>query len=167
MSDYLAWSSPAVVRLLAWTLLHFLWQGMVLAALFAGLMATFRSAATRYALAVSIMLLMVASPIATFLFLRQSSTPPVATSTSLVPTAMPPIARPAQAASSQVESGMGTSPETFIWLVRVWIAGVIFFSLRTAAEKLLRLHRVSCRPAFICSARLVSGARFDFVNATG
>ena len=44
MTDFSAWFSPAVMRLVAWALLHFLWQGLVLAALFAGLMATFRSA---------------------------------------------------------------------------------------------------------------------------
>ena len=73
MTDYSAWFSPAVMRLLAWALLHFLWQGLVLGALFAALMAIARTAATRYALAVSILVLMVASPVATFLYLRQSS----------------------------------------------------------------------------------------------
>ena len=37
MTDFSAWFSPAVMRLLAWALLHFLWQGLVLAAMFAGL----------------------------------------------------------------------------------------------------------------------------------
>jgi beta-lactamase regulating signal transducer with metallopeptidase domain len=154
MSGLLAWLSPVAMRLLVWALLHFLWQGLTLAALFAGLMAFFRTAATRYALAVVVLVLMVASPIATFLFLWQSSTPPVATSTSLVPTAMPPIARPAQVASSQVESGMDISPETFKWLVRVWIAGVIFFSLRTAGGMLV-VERLQRRKAAPVSPRLL------------
>ena len=57
MTDVLNWFSPPVMRLLAWTLLHFLWQGLVLAAIFAGLMASFRNAATRYVLAVSVLVL--------------------------------------------------------------------------------------------------------------
>ncbi len=37
MTDFQAWLSPSVMRVMAWALLHFLWQGMVLAAVFASL----------------------------------------------------------------------------------------------------------------------------------
>jgi beta-lactamase regulating signal transducer with metallopeptidase domain len=149
MTDISAWFSPAVMRLLAWALLHFLWQGLVLAALYTALMATFRSAATRYALAVSILVLMVAAPIATFLFLRQSSlNSHTAVATSLPLTAAPEAAPPVQASSPQAVSGGGISADTFLWLVRIWIAGVIFFSLRTAGGMLVvqRLQRRKAGP---------------------
>jgi beta-lactamase regulating signal transducer with metallopeptidase domain len=137
MSDLLSWFSPALVRLVAWALLHFLWQGLVLAALFAGLMATFRTATTRYALAVSILVLMIAAPIATFLFLRQSSNLRPSEATSLVMTTAPEAARPVQADSPRVVSDEGISADTYVWLLRVWIAGVIFFTLRTAGGMLM------------------------------
>lgn len=61
MTGYATWLSPSVMRLIAWALLHFLWQGMVLAAVFAALMSIVRSAATRYAISVSILILMVST----------------------------------------------------------------------------------------------------------
>jgi beta-lactamase regulating signal transducer with metallopeptidase domain len=149
MTDFSAWFSPAVMRLVAWALLHFLWQGLVLAAVFAGLMAIARTAATRYALAVSILILMVAAPIATFLFLRQSVSivHPVAT-IFRTPTPALAAAKPMPAGSMQAMPAAGISPDTFLWLVRIWIAGVIFFSLRTAGGMLVieRLQRRKAAP---------------------
>ena len=150
MTDFSAWFSPAVMRLLAWALLHFLWQGLVLAAIFAGLMAVARTAATRYALAVSVLVLMVAAPIATFLFLRDSaSSVPPAISMSPITAATPTAARPPQPTSTKAAPGGSISADTFVWLVRIWIAGVIFFSLRTAGGMLVveRLQRRKAAPA--------------------
>src|SRR6267378_1149921 len=62
MTNLAGWISPEVLRALGWTLLHFVWQGAGLAALFAVAMAICRSAQTRYALAVASLGLMVASP---------------------------------------------------------------------------------------------------------
>ena len=53
-----------------------------------------------------------------------------------------------QADSPQVVSDEGISADTFVWLVRIWIAGVIFFSLRTAGGMLMveRLQRRKAAP---------------------
>src|SRR5260370_38463341 len=51
MSNLASWISPEVLRTLGWTLLHFLWQGAGLAALFAVAAAVCRSASASYALA--------------------------------------------------------------------------------------------------------------------
>ncbi len=48
----------------------------------------------------------------------------------------------------QAMPAAGISPDTFLWLVRIWIAGVIFFSLRTAGGMLVieRLQRRKAAP---------------------
>ncbi len=155
MTDFSAWFSPAVMRLVAWALLHFLWQGLVLAAVFAALMAIARSAATRYALAVSILVLMVAAPIATFVFLQQSTSiiqPAIAA--PLAPSPASAAAKPMQVDSAQALASPAISPDTFVWLVRIWIAGVIFFSLRTAGGMLV-VERLQRRKATPVASRLL------------
>lgn len=153
MTDFSAWLSPSVMRLMAWALLHFLWQGMVLAAVFAALMSIARSAATRYALAVSVLVLMVAAPIATFFMLRNSGPighPAIAISSTPARVA----AKPVQYTSAQAVSSGGISADTFVWLVRIWIAGVIFFSLRTAGGMLI-VERLQRRKSALVTARVL------------
>src|SRR5258707_491098 len=79
MSNFANWISPEVLRTLGWTLLHFLWQGAGLAALFAAACAVWRSAAARYALAVGALVLMMVSPVVTFSWLRSQTNPAVRT----------------------------------------------------------------------------------------
>src|SRR3989440_11490125 len=79
MTNLLNWISPEVLRTLGWTLLHFLWQGAGLAALFAVATAVCRSAPARYALAVSALVLMMVSPVITFTWLRTQMNPTVQT----------------------------------------------------------------------------------------
>src|SRR2546421_5968421 len=103
MTNLLNWISPEVLRTLGWTLLHFIWQGAGLAALFAVATAVCRSAPARYALAVSALVLMMVSPVITFTWLRVQSNPDVRTgaggaSTSagtFTPNAIPPLTSPA------------------------------------------------------------------------
>src|SRR6266705_2512274 len=79
MSNFANWISPEVLRTLGWTLLHFIWQGAGLAALFAVGGAVCRSASARYALAVGTLVLMLASPAITFTWLRAQANPAVRT----------------------------------------------------------------------------------------
>src|SRR5947208_204723 len=79
MSNFANWISPEVLRTLGWTLLHFLWQGAGLAALFVVAAAVCRSASGRYALAVSALVLMMASPVVTFIWLRAQANTAVRT----------------------------------------------------------------------------------------
>src|SRR5258708_19564088 len=74
MSNFANWISPEVLRTLGWTLLHFIWQGAGLAALFAVGAAVCRSASARYALAVAALLLRLVSPVITFTRLRAQTT---------------------------------------------------------------------------------------------
>src|SRR5260221_12419418 len=79
MSTVANWISPEVLRTLGWTLLHFIWQGAGLAALFAVGAAVCRSASARYALAVGALVFMLASPAFTFPCLRGQTNPALRT----------------------------------------------------------------------------------------
>ncbi len=80
--------SPEVMRLMALTLLHFLWQGTALAAVaYAGMMVC-RSASTRYIVAVAMLVIMAAAPAITFITLLEqgsSSAPYGRDHASMVP----------------------------------------------------------------------------------
>ncbi len=155
MTDLPTWLTPSVTRLIAWALLHFLWQGLVLAAVFAALMSIARSAVTRYALAVSILILMVAAPIATFFILRSSVLiGDQVTVISSTPAVAAVATKPVQDAPPQPGPSGGISADTFIWLVRIWIAGVIFFSLRTAGGILI-VNRLQRRKSAILTAHVL------------
>ena len=71
MTHLAEWLSPVSLRLLALALLHFLWQGAALAALAFLLMETCRGVAARYAVGVGALVLMLAAPLGTFLFLER------------------------------------------------------------------------------------------------
>ena len=128
------WISPSVLRILAFSLLHFLWQGAALAALAYVGLAICRQASTRYVIAVSTLALMLLSPVATFFVFRaqESSALPSASTAEadLGPAAHPPAVLPAHAgthSSSQPQfSGL-----YLLLLVETWFAGVVLLSLRS------------------------------------
>ena len=146
MTLLISWLSPATQRLLALSLLHFLWQGAALAALAYTVMAFCRSAAARYAVGVGTMAVMLAAPLGTFLVLRSQEQPipsaisvKEATDSGAVTTA--DVLLTAQAAMYQRESEI--SRPYFLWLVEFWFAGVVLLSLRSAGGILFveRLRR--------------------------
>src|SRR5438876_9336908 len=140
MSSFANWISPEILGTLGWTLLHFVWQGAGLAALFAVACAVCRSASARYALAVGALVLMVASPVATFTWLYSQAIPAVRTGAEGASTwagtsvhnatALSGSRSPALAARTEQSMGM-------LWLVEEWILGVIVLSLRTAGGLIL------------------------------
>jgi beta-lactamase regulating signal transducer with metallopeptidase domain len=130
-----SWLNPATQRLLALSLLHFLWQGVALAGFAYSLMTFCRRAATRYMVGVGTMALMLAAPAITFLVLRSPEQP--------IPSAMVANqnaelgAVPAGHAllSGHSPAGQGESEINrpyFLWLVEFWFAGVVLLSLRSA-----------------------------------
>jgi beta-lactamase regulating signal transducer with metallopeptidase domain len=135
MSNLASWISPEILRTLGWTLLHFLWQGAGLAALFAVASALCRSASARYALAVGTLVLMLVSPVITFTWLRAQANAAVRTgaegamtwaeTSTQNATALPGSRAPV--AGTRSEQGMG-----MLWLVEAWFLGVVLLSLRTA-----------------------------------
>src|SRR5256885_14216999 len=64
-----------VLQALGWALVHFIWQGALVAILYAGVAQTLRrrAANARYSLACAAMLLMLALPVATVFITDQSS----------------------------------------------------------------------------------------------
>ena len=140
MSIIANWLSPEVLRTLGWTLLHFLWQGAGLAALFAVAAAVCRSASARYALAVSALVLMLVSPVVTFTWLRAQANPAVRTGAEGALTWAGTPTQNATALSGSrapvLESGT-QQPMTMLWLVEAWFLGVLLLSLRTAGGLIL------------------------------
>jgi beta-lactamase regulating signal transducer with metallopeptidase domain len=140
MSLITNWLSPEVLRMLGWTLLHFLWQGAGLAALFAVAAAVCRSASARYALAVSALVLMLVSPVATFMWLRAQAYPAVTTGAEGALTWAGTPTQNATALSGSrapvAESG-AAQPTAMLWLVEAWFLGVLLLSLRTAGGLIL------------------------------
>jgi beta-lactamase regulating signal transducer with metallopeptidase domain len=159
-TSFATWATPTTTRALGWALLHFLWQGIALAALAAAAMALVRRASVRYLLGMAVLVLMLAAPIATFFYYSQEISSERAA--IRVATARPAAAWKAREASSpalQFPSFHGSrSADALPWLVEAWLAGVAFFSLRIAGGFLL-IERQRRREATALSPRLLATCR--------
>lgn len=147
MMEWANWLSPATMRVLALTLLHFMWQGATLAALVYVLISLCRSASTRYAVGVGVLVLMLAAPITSFFVLREQSGHAV-----FIPAAdAGPSAKPATlgaAAPGPLPLRQENGTPYFLWLVEAWFAGVVLLSLRSIGGIVVveRLRRAECTP---------------------
>src|SRR5579859_3780035 len=128
-----------LVQALGWSLVHFLWQGVLIAMLLGGVNLLMRraGAGVRYAAAYAAMLAMLAASAGTFLWLALRSGASGSTSfgalVSVLPATLAGGAMTARAIST--ESGLGVEQwldSHLAWLVCVWAAGVVMLSLRTA-----------------------------------
>jgi beta-lactamase regulating signal transducer with metallopeptidase domain len=150
MTNFASWISPELMRVLGWTLLHFLWQGAGLAALFAVAMTVCRSAAARYAIAVGTLVLMMASPVITFAWVLRQTNPAVGYEAQ-GPLSL--VGMPGKDATVSARSGAPFAPPepvrstAVLWLVEAWFLGVLLLSLRTAGGLLLiaRMRRKEIR----------------------
>jgi len=137
MNILTSWLSPGLMHAVAWTLLHFLWQGAALAALAAAAMAFSSRASARYAIALSALVMMLAAPVVTLIFFgeiqfvtdrasadKEGSSSLVDLTANRSAGAVVPLARGVRRNLSSWNS--------FSWLVEAWLAGVAFFSLRSA-----------------------------------
>ena len=131
------WLSPSLMHVVAWTLLHFLWQGAALAALAAAAMAFCRRASARYAIALSVLVMMLAAPLATLVvFSRNQSNDDRASgaigrSNVSVDLAGNRAVGAVGSLAPRVRRNL-SSWDSFPWLVEAWLVGVTFFSLRSA-----------------------------------
>ncbi len=140
MSTVANWISPEVLRTLGWTLLHFIWQGAGLAALFAVGAAVCRSASARYALAVGALVLMLVSPVITFTWLRAQTSSAVRIGAEGATTWAETSTQNATALSGSRAPLAGSrteQPMGMLWLVEAWFLGVLLLSLRTAGGLIL------------------------------
>jgi beta-lactamase regulating signal transducer with metallopeptidase domain len=147
------WLSEATLRLLALSLLHFLWQGAALAALAYVAMSICRSASARYAIGVVTLGLMLASPVTTFLVFRSQDAETVGSSVpagnALIRTVRTETANGLSVLKVTVDGNVNsTSSRYFPWLVELWFVGVVLLSLRSAGGILLieRLRRKESTP---------------------
>jgi beta-lactamase regulating signal transducer with metallopeptidase domain len=134
-------TSTDLMSVLAWSLLHFLWQGAAIAAFAAAAMQLFRAPTTRYLIGISALALMCASFAATFALLEDA--PAVAAgATADVPPVIAEVA-PAVLPEGVVTLAFARSAEPwldFAWVARVWLAGVCLLALRVAGGVLLLEH---------------------------
>src|SRR5437763_5805858 len=143
--------SPEWLEALGWTLLHFVWQGAALAALFAVANTLCRQATTRYALAVIALVLMMAAPVVTFTRLMRQKDPAVRYG---APGAFALAGKPVQGVSVTARPS-APAPEIpvsqhsgLLWCVEAWFFGVVVLSLRTAGGLLVieRMRRKELEP---------------------
>jgi beta-lactamase regulating signal transducer with metallopeptidase domain len=151
MSNFANWISPELPRMLGWTLLHFLWQGAGLAALFAVATAVCRSAPARYVLAVSALVLMMVSPVITFTWLRTQMNPAVQAGAEGASAWAGKSTQNATALSGShapTAASRTEQPMAMLWLVEAWFLGVFLLSLRTAGGLFLveRMRRKEIKP---------------------
>ena len=130
MSTLAALAADSVFRSVALALIHFLWQGALVALLLAGANRVLRraSARARYAAACAALLLMAALPAATFVRMRarDSARPALATASAAAMPATAPPARPPRDARGRPDALAAAAP----WIVAGWLAGVCLLSLR-------------------------------------
>ena len=125
------WISPAVLRTLALSLLHFLWQGAALAALAYVALTLCQKASTRYLVAVAALIAMLVSPVATFLAFRVQETVAAQSNSAadIQSVANRPSVVPAKAIA-HIPAQHEIAPVYLMLLVEAWFAGVVLLSLR-------------------------------------
>lgn len=138
---------------LGWALFHFLWQGVLVAGLYAtaAWLLRKRSPAFRYALACGALATMVALPLATAWSLAGRYRGRAATAAESAAT-LAPAALPVDGASNAIVPVAGLLPVTVRnqlealrpWALSAWLAGVLLLSIRLAGG-LAAAHRLSRR----------------------
>ena len=127
-------TNPEIMRVLAWSLLHFLWQGAAIAAVAAAFMFVFRKPATRYLVGIGALALMLVSFGVTFAYISGISETAAGASTAGAPAASP-LSTLQVTASPTISAGgqaLAASDGGFLWIARGWLAGVFVFALRIA-----------------------------------
>ena len=136
---------------LGWTLLHFVWQGALISALFAavrGLGAGSTSARARYALACLTLATMASAPILTYGFLAGSDTWQSASAqVPAIPLTL--AASGGSLAAPWYLSWLGDLQRALPWLVMAWFTGAVVLLIRLAGGSFVaaRLRSNANRPA--------------------
>jgi beta-lactamase regulating signal transducer with metallopeptidase domain len=162
------------LQAISWTLIHFLWQAAMIAAAYRAVVAVLarRSSQTRYVVALSSMLLMLALAFGTFMWeLHSDVTPPATLAnaasnlTAMLTRDYPHVqasgARAPDSILAQPESAHVTLSDLFPWIDGLWLAGVFVLTVRSLGGwwQLRRLHLSSVMeppPAVQAALRRVS-----------
>jgi len=154
--------APDTLRTLGWSLLHFVWQGFALAAIASVALTIFRRASARYFVGVLTLFAMVTSVACTVVVLLNSQAAMQATESVATPfivlTQKAFFAQTAQPAIAGAPAVRSLSAQALPLLVECWLAGVLFFTLRTAGsliylERLRRAASLSVAPALLAKCR--------------
>jgi beta-lactamase regulating signal transducer with metallopeptidase domain len=164
--------SDTIIQSLGWTLLHFTWQGTLVAILMGSALALLRrhSANARYTVAMIAMLLMLALPLATFLQLSlasrsmgidetmldtmtatnaeaQAAANPADNQSRLRPRSM--AISSALSLSAQSQGGLADGLASLLpWMVLFWLGGVSILSIRLVGgwKRTQRLRNLGTKP---------------------
>ena len=141
------------IELLGATLLHFLWQGILIAAVYAAVRRGAVRPGTRYLLACAALAAMAAAPVATWIALRPPSPDAVALPSSFPAphAAFTAVGIPGERLRFLAAGYEGVPSAWLSWVAAVWMAGVVVFWLRLLggwmmAER-LRRRQVRLAPA--------------------
>ena len=135
---------------LGWTLVHFLWQGMLLAAVYAAVRRFVGGANGRYLLACGALAVMMAAPVVTWFAIGQSDAAPAIAPdfTARVPGGVPSVR---VGLPIEVRAVVPIQPQTawLRWTVAIWLFGASLLSVRLLGGWLLaaRLRWRMTRPA--------------------
>jgi len=157
------------VTRLGWTLVHFLWQGAIAAAVYAAARRFTATANGRYLLACGALAAMMAAPVVTWFVLGQSDAAPAvvaADRTARVPSTATPLP------FAVVSSVPASRPLPWMqWAVAIWLAGASALSVRLLISWLMaaRLRWTMTRPAPLewCQAMERLGTRVGLTRAVG
>jgi uncharacterized protein (TIGR03435 family) len=143
-------SNQPWVERLGWTLVHFLWQGILIAMVYAAARRLLRRSQSRYILGCVALALLIAAPVVTLRVLTRTEAPPPYPYLGHVPVT-------SAAAVPVANSGAGTAVITTTvrrdalmpWVVALWFAGAILFWFRLTGGWLIaaRMRRISIRNA--------------------
>jgi beta-lactamase regulating signal transducer with metallopeptidase domain len=140
MTRFAGWVSPETMRLIGMSLLHFLWQGLAISAATFVAMSTVRRASAKYVVAVTMLAVMMAAPVLTFIVLTRQQESTRATVNVVANAGDSPrdeimaAATPAkQIFDLKFADTRNPSSIYLLWFVEVWFVGVVLLSLRPAA----------------------------------
>jgi len=150
-------SAQPWVERLGWTLLHFLWEGVLIAAVYAAARKWFARSAgpgfspdARYALACAALAVMAAAPLITWSLMNTATAVPVTVPANFAATAST-FAPAGPTAPVSLRNGVPSAlPEPLLpWVVAVWLAGSMAFWLRLLGGwiRAVRLRSRLVRPA--------------------
>jgi uncharacterized protein (TIGR03435 family) len=146
MSLHLLANQPWVERL-GWTLVHFLWQGILIAILYAAARGTLRRPQSRYIIASVALAVLTAAPLVTFRVL----TPPASAASNPYIGQLPVSSAAAAPAGDSVGVVRSQVRRDAImpWIVLVWFAGALVFWIRLTGGWVIaaQMRRTLIRPA--------------------
>ena len=139
------------IELLGATLLHFLWQGVLIAAVYAVARRCAARPEVRYVLACAALAVMAVAPVATWIALRLASSQAVTAAASLsAPHGAPAAVGFRGELPRLFTAGYEAVPSVWLsWVAAAWSVGVVVFWLRLVGGWMIaeRLRRRQVRPA--------------------